>query len=105
MCRYRGRHRLHKDISVFELYRRDGLCTAVCFFLALSAGLPTLTSTSRGQESGLRPAELVARRFDRTAPQIGDLLPDLTALDTDGNEVPLRNLTGQYTVLTFGCLT
>ena len=40
------------------------------------------------------------------APQLGEMIPDLTIVDDDGNPANLRELaTGQYTVLTLGCLT
>jgi hypothetical protein len=41
-----------------------------------------------------------------TAPQIGELIPDLEIVDDQGNPVSLRELTqGHYTVMTLGCLT
>ena len=63
------------------------------------------TLAAQAQQRGRRPAEILVDRFDRSAPQIGDLLPDLTAWDPTGKAVPLRSLKGQYTVLVFGCLT
>ena len=45
-------------------------------------------------------------RFD-VAPQVGEMFPDLTIVDDQGNPVNVRELAGQspYTVLTLGCLT
>ena len=44
-------------------------------------------------------------RFE-SAPQVGDLIPDITIVDDQGNPVKLRDITfGQYTVITLGCLT
>ncbi len=44
-------------------------------------------------------------RFE-TAPQVGDLIPDLTIVDDQGNPASLRDVTrGHYTVMTLGCLT
>ena len=44
--------------------------------------------------------------FERTAPDIGESLPDLTLYQTDGKEVRLHEvLNGRYTVLILGCLT
>lgn len=40
------------------------------------------------------------------APQVGDMVPDLTIVDRDGAPVNLRELTREnYTVLVLGCLT
>ncbi len=57
------------------------------------------------RKHGAEPAQVLEDRFDREAPQVGDLLPDVVGLDAEGNEFPLRDLRGHYTVLTFGCLT
>ena len=44
-------------------------------------------------------------RFEQ-APQIGEMIPDLTIVDDKGNPANLRSLTsGHYTVMTLGCLT
>ena len=51
------------------------------------------------------PKERVNRKFESTAPGIGEPLPDVTVLDADGREFSLRSLRGKYTVLVFGCLT
>ncbi len=59
----------------------------------------------RPASKGLSASQLLVRRFDRQAPQIGDLLPDAAGFDSEGNEFELRSLQGHYTVLTFGCLT
>ena len=64
-----------------------------------------VASKQRPARSGISAAQVLATRFDRAAPQIGDPLPDVTGLDAEGHEFPLRNLKGHYTVLTFGCLT
>jgi hypothetical protein len=60
---------------------------------------------ARRGETSPTAMDLVEQRFNRAAPQIGDSLPSLTVFDADGNDVPLDNLRGSYTVLTFGCLT
>ena len=59
----------------------------------------------RPKRKGLGPGELLVLRFDRDAPQIGDPLPDVAGFDADGEQFPLRNLKGHYSVLVFGCLT
>ena len=55
-------------------------------------------------QSGRRP-EGRNGGFDESAPKVGDPLPDVTAVDADGNEFKLSSLKGHYTVLVFGCLT
>jgi hypothetical protein len=62
-------------------------------------------SRKRPAYRGLSASQILVQRFDRQAPQLGDLLPDAAGLDSDGNEFKLRGLKGHYTVLTFGCLT
>ena len=45
-------------------------------------------------------------RFAETAPAIGEQIPDVTIVDDQGNPVNMQELaSGQYTVLTLGCLT
>jgi hypothetical protein len=45
-------------------------------------------------------------RFMATVPAIGEQIPDVTIVDDQGNPVSMRDITtGQYTVLTLGCLT
>jgi cytochrome oxidase Cu insertion factor (SCO1/SenC/PrrC family) len=43
--------------------------------------------------------------FVKKSPTIGDALPDLTVYSADGKEFKTSSLRGQYTVLSFGCLT
>ncbi len=43
--------------------------------------------------------------FERTAPKVGEALPDATGYDAKGREFKLSRLKGSYTVLVFGCLT
>ncbi len=44
-------------------------------------------------------------RFE-SAPQVGDMIPDLTIVDDQGNPASLRDITrGHYTTITLGCLT
>jgi cytochrome oxidase Cu insertion factor (SCO1/SenC/PrrC family) len=44
-------------------------------------------------------------RFE-SAPKVGDMVPDLTIVDDQGNPVNLRDITrGHYTTITLGCLT
>jgi hypothetical protein len=45
-------------------------------------------------------------RFRDIVPDIGEQLPDISIVDDQGNPVNMRDITtGQYTVLTLGCLT
>ncbi len=43
--------------------------------------------------------------FERTAPKVGEVLPDATGYDAEGKEFKLSRLKGSYSVLVFGCLT
>ena len=67
-----------------------------------SAKSPQKPGPRGGAES---PREQVIREFEAKSPSIGTPLPDITILDAEGREFPLRNLKGDYTVLVFGCLT
>ena len=44
-------------------------------------------------------------QFEKEAPKVGKLLPDLEAFDENGQPFRLSSLQGNYTVLVFGCLT
>jgi hypothetical protein len=43
--------------------------------------------------------------FERTAPKVGEALPDASGYDAEGKEFKLSRLKGSYAVLVFGCLT
>jgi cytochrome oxidase Cu insertion factor (SCO1/SenC/PrrC family) len=43
--------------------------------------------------------------FVKEKPAVGDPFPDLVVYDPSGTEVKTSSFRGQYTVLTFGCLT
>ncbi len=46
------------------------------------------------------------RGSDENMPQVGSLIPDITVVDSQGREFPLREkLKGRHAVLVFGCLT
>jgi cytochrome oxidase Cu insertion factor (SCO1/SenC/PrrC family) len=51
------------------------------------------------------PRDQVNRGFDRSAPQLGEPLPEVTLYNARGEQVRLSDLRGQHTVLVFGCLT
>ena len=88
-----------------------------CYALALATSLVmvdlSLAQTRRGEpqangspeKKAESPRERVDNDFDRSAPKIGELLPDVAAYHADGNTFPLRSLKGHYSVLVFGCLT
>ena len=48
----------------------------------------------------------VSRTFERSAPAIGEMMPDVVVHDRDGAELRLRDLLSErHTVLILGCLT
>ena len=44
-------------------------------------------------------------RFEESAPQVGDKLPDVELYDAKGQPLRLSSLKGSYVVLVLGCLT
>ena len=71
--------------------------------LALSFGLVAMAATQSNRVAG-RGALLDL--FERTAPAVGDQVPDLPVYDRDGQASRLLALLhGRYTVLILGCLT
>lgn len=58
-----------------------------------------------GMAAGAGPSGMDTRFMD-IVPGIGEQLPDISIVDDQGNPVNMRDITtGQYTVLTLGCLT
>ena len=49
--------------------------------------------------------EVVEDPFEGSRPEVGQPLPDITVYDAEGKEFKLSSLTGDYSVLVFGCLT
>jgi len=46
------------------------------------------------------------RGSDENMPQVGSQIPDITVMDSQGGEFPLREkLKGRHAVIVFGCLT
>jgi hypothetical protein len=43
--------------------------------------------------------------FERSAPQVGTVLPEISGHNSDGEAFNLSSLKGNYSVLVFGCLT
>ena len=74
---------------------------ALCLVSIASAQVPG--GMARGMGAG--PSGMDTR-FMATVPAIGEQIPDITIVDDQGNPVSMRDITtGQYTVLTVGCLT
>ena len=73
--------------------------TTLPFLLLVLAGL---LQTSLVVAQGTPPQI----RFAEDGPKVGDLIPDLTLVDDQGNPANLRGITrGHYTTITLGCLT
>ncbi len=57
-------------------------------------------------QAQLHPRERTSRRFESTAPAVGEPLPDLVLYDAGGEERRLGELLQRhYTVIVLGCLT
>ncbi len=57
-------------------------------------------------QAQFNPRQQATRRFEATAPAVGEALPDLTLYDAGGEERRLGELLqGHYTVIVLGCLT
>ncbi|MEE8094238.1 MAG: hypothetical protein V3T47_08370 [Gammaproteobacteria bacterium] len=83
------------------------LSSFVIFAAALSlAGIASAQAPggmARGMGAG--PSGMDTRFMD-IVPDIGEQLPDISIFDDQGNPINMRDITtGQYTVLTLGCLT
>jgi len=71
----------------------------------MMAGLVGLAWFLVWDSSALAQREKKDEEFLKEAPRVGEALPDLTIFTAEGKEWSTRELKGQYTVLTFGCLT
>ncbi len=69
------------------------------------AGSRTQGSRTQGSRTQGSRAGGLNGSFEQSAPKVGELLPDVSALDADGKPLELRSLKGHYSVLVFGCLT
>ena len=70
--------------------------------MALVAGLG-IAGFAQAQQN---PREQATRRFESTAPAVGESLPDLAVYDAAGKKLRLGELLhGHYTVIVLGCLT
>ena len=80
---------------------------ALCLVSIASAQAPggIAGGMARGMAAGGGPTGMDTRFMD-IVPDIGEQLPDISIVDDQGNPVNMRDITtGQYTVLTLGCLT
>ena len=51
------------------------------------------------------PQLSLAQRAGGSLPLVGKQLPDLTVFDENGDDFPMQQLRGEYSVIVFGCLT
>ena len=84
------------------MLRRIGLIAIMILPLTLISACATNI-----REEQNRPARSVpdTDRLVRSGIRIGDLLPDVTVYNADGNPFKLSQLKGHYAVIVFGCLT
>ncbi len=82
---------------------------SISLSLAGTVGAQGPPNNRRGPQAGSRTqgsrAGGLNGSFEQSAPKVGELLPDVSALDADGKPLELRSLKGHYSVLVFGCLT
>ncbi len=70
------------------------------------SGLLAVLGVAGTVQAQFNPREQATRRFEATAPAVGESLPDLTVYDAGGKELQLGQLLqGHYTVIVLGCLT
>ncbi len=78
---------------------------ALCLVSIASAQAPGGMAGGMARGMGAGPSGMDTRFMD-IVPDIGEQIPDITIVDDQGNPVSMRDITtGQYTVLTVGCLT
>ncbi len=69
-------------------------------------GLLAALGLAGSAQAQLNPQQQAIRRFEATAPALGEPLPDLAVYDAAGEERRLGELLqGHYTVIVLGCLT
>ena len=72
----------------------------------LSISLATASVSQAPRGAGADLAREVGRGFERTAPKLGEQMPNLRIYDADGKEIWLHDaLRGHPSVLILGCLT
>ncbi len=69
-------------------------------------GLLAALGLAGSAQAQLDPRKQANRRFESTAPAVGEPLPDLTLYDAGGKGLRVSELLqGHYTVIVLGCLT
>ena len=69
-------------------------------------GLLAAMGLAGSAQAQLDPRQQAIRRFEATAPAVGEPLPDLAVYDAGGEKRRLGQLLqGHYTVIVLGCLT
>ena len=72
----------------------------------LTAGVALAAAAQPPTGPGAGMAREESQRFDRTAPKVGRVMPNLQIYDADGKQVWLHDeLRGHPSVLILGCLT
>lgn len=66
---------------------------------------PSASYGQRPGQSGQSGRSQVSSAFSRSAPGIGESIPEVTVYTADGKKFSTSQLKGSYTVLVFGCLT
>ncbi len=92
-----------RDQGFFEQFDHDGSGVVIRDEI-VEAVKDAITRQSARDASTQRQGGPRAN-FERTAPKVGEALPDATGYDAKGREFKLSRLKGSYTVLVFGCLT
>ncbi len=92
-----------RDQGFFEQFDRDGSGVVIRDEI-VEAVKDAITRQSARDASTHRQGGPRAN-FERTAPKVGEALPDATGYDAKGREFKLSRLKGSYAVLVFGCLT
>ena len=80
------------------------LSIATASLVSLGCAMGGGPSPSIGSGAGARAD--VSRRFEQTAPKVGEVMPNLQIYDANGKEIWLHDaLRGHPSVLILGCLT
>ena len=81
------------------------LVALTMLLVAQSATAQRPNRKTPGQAASGQMRQSMQGQFDRSSPEIGAELPDVSGYRSDGSKISLRSLRGKYTVLVFGCLT
>ena len=80
------------------------ISTALALLVTTGSSLAQIETETDGASPRTRLGGMM-RGFERSSPEIGARLPDISVHDAEGNPLRLRSFDGSYTVLVFGCLT